>query len=225
MTTPPAECDIARALGDATDFFITTTLYWDCSCPARYIHNRTMLQCGGLRGPPGGPPGLADQRGPRRRHPHRLDRARSKRHSDPSPQRGPARSSAMNYAPPEYVLLCRCRASGAGPAAAMFCPTGHMTECHYPLPCDQAACGHLPRYDDYSQDQLDHLSNLAQERLRTMADASCPDCSGSGLVDRTIHTGIPTPDFLKEYTEEPTISFDAQAICACAIGPRLHTWS
>ena len=131
----------------------------------------------------------------------------------------------MNYAPPDLVPLCRCRASGAGPAAAMFCTTGHMAECHYPLRCDQAACSHLTRYDDYTQDQLDDLANLAQERLRSMANASCPDCSGSGLVERTIHTDIPTPDFLKEYTTEPTMSFNAQAVCACAIPSPPDTWS
>ena len=45
MTTAPADHDIALALSDATHFFMTTTLYWDCSCPTGYIHNRTMLQC------------------------------------------------------------------------------------------------------------------------------------------------------------------------------------
>lgn len=131
----------------------------------------------------------------------------------------------MTYAPPDHVPLCRCRASSAGAAAAFFCHTGHMTECHYPLSCDQAACSHLTRYDDYTQEQLSDLANRAQQRLTSMADSSCPECSGSGLVKLTIRTEIPTPDFLKEHTTEPTVSFAAQAICACAVGPRPETWS
>ena len=45
MTAAPSDFDIAKALDDDPEFFITTTLYWDCSCPSQYIHNRTMLQC------------------------------------------------------------------------------------------------------------------------------------------------------------------------------------
>lgn len=33
------------------------------------------------------------------------------------------------------------------PLAAMFCMTGHMTECHYPMSCEEAQCGHLKLYD------------------------------------------------------------------------------
>lgn len=32
------------------------------------------------------------------------------------------------------------------PMAAMFCPYGHMMECHYPMNCEQAQCSHLTRY-------------------------------------------------------------------------------
>lgn len=123
----------------------------------------------------------------------------------------------MNYAPPDHAPLCRCRAS---PIAATFCPTGHMTECHYPLTCDQAACGHLPRYDDYAREHLDQLVKQAQQRLRTMADAACQKCAGTGLLDVTIRTDMPTPDFLKEHIAEPTLSFSAKAICACTAEPR-----
>ena len=28
------------------------------------------------------------------------------------------------------------------PAACMVCPTGHMTECHYPYSCWEAECSH-----------------------------------------------------------------------------------
>jgi len=29
---------------------------------------------------------------------------------------------------------------------AMFCATGHMLECHYPMTCSEANCSHLERY-------------------------------------------------------------------------------
>lgn len=32
------------------------------------------------------------------------------------------------------------------PMAAMFCPFGHMLECHYPMNCVDANCSHLQRY-------------------------------------------------------------------------------
>jgi hypothetical protein len=35
-----------------------------------------------------------------------------------------------------------CRAGGLNPAACMFCPYGHMLECHYPYTCDEVECSH-----------------------------------------------------------------------------------
>ncbi len=37
--------------------------------------------------------------------------------------------------------------------AAMFCTTGHMLECHYPMSCSEAECSHwevsmLEEYDE-----------------------------------------------------------------------------
>lgn len=32
------------------------------------------------------------------------------------------------------------------PMACMLCQFGHMTECHYPLDCEEAQCSHLERY-------------------------------------------------------------------------------
>ncbi len=29
---------------------------------------------------------------------------------------------------------------------AFFCHTGHLTECHYPLTCQLAQCGHMASY-------------------------------------------------------------------------------
>lgn len=34
------------------------------------------------------------------------------------------------------------------PMQAMFCPYGHMTECHYPKTCDEAQCSHYLRQRD-----------------------------------------------------------------------------
>ena len=31
---------------------------------------------------------------------------------------------------------------GTSPMACMFCQYGHMTDCHYPLTCEQANCSH-----------------------------------------------------------------------------------
>lgn len=31
------------------------------------------------------------------------------------------------------------------PLAAMFCPYGHMLECHYPVNCETANCSHFQR--------------------------------------------------------------------------------
>lgn len=36
----------------------------------------------------------------------------------------------------------QCPLGGAGAMACMFCHFGHMTECHYPLTCEEADCSH-----------------------------------------------------------------------------------
>jgi len=35
-----------------------------------------------------------------------------------------------------------CPRGGASPMACMSCQYGHMTDCHYPLTCDEAECSH-----------------------------------------------------------------------------------
>ena len=37
---------------------------------------------------------------------------------------------------------CKC-----SPMQAMFCPYGHMLECHYPKTCNEAQCDHRARYE------------------------------------------------------------------------------
>jgi len=37
----------------------------------------------------------------------------------------------------------QCPMGGTSPMACMFCQFGHMTDCHYPLTCEQANCSHF----------------------------------------------------------------------------------
>jgi len=41
----------------------------------------------------------------------------------------------------------KCPRGAVSPMACMFCPTGHMLECHYPYDCISAECSHLERYE------------------------------------------------------------------------------
>ena len=36
----------------------------------------------------------------------------------------------------------QCPLGGTSPMACMFCRFGHMTDCHYPLTCEEANCSH-----------------------------------------------------------------------------------
>lgn len=36
----------------------------------------------------------------------------------------------------------RCPVKAVNPIACMFCPYGHMLECHWPMTCADAECGH-----------------------------------------------------------------------------------
>ena len=47
------------------------------------------------------------------------------------------------YPPPYDNPDCIC---GSG-LRSMYCKTGHMTECHYPMSCEQANCSHMDRYE------------------------------------------------------------------------------
>lgn len=42
----------------------------------------------------------------------------------------------------------KCPAGKTSPMACMFCPTGHMTECHYPHTCDSEHCHHYNNEKD-----------------------------------------------------------------------------
>ena len=36
----------------------------------------------------------------------------------------------------------QCPLGYRSPTACMFCRFGHMTDCHYPLTCEEASCSH-----------------------------------------------------------------------------------
>lgn len=40
------------------------------------------------------------------------------------------------------TLTGTCPLGGDNPMACMFCPYGHMMQCHYPLTCEEAECSH-----------------------------------------------------------------------------------
>lgn len=50
---------------------------------------------------------------------------------------------AKDYPPPNENPKCVCFNEADNPMAAMFCPYGHLTECHYPLTCAEAMCAHF----------------------------------------------------------------------------------
>ena len=127
----------------------------------------------------------------------------------------------MNYASPQAAHICNCRDNGMAP---MFCPTGHLTECHHPLDCQEAACSHLPRYDEeIDQSEMEMLEKLAVSHLQQLADPSCTECSGDGktqiesTIESTIRSTIPGPDLLQPETEEE-FTFTSTAVCPCVLG-------
>ena len=46
----------------------------------------------------------------------------------------------------EVIQSGRCPMGAVSPMACMFCPTGHMLECHHPYDCETAQCAHLAAY-------------------------------------------------------------------------------
>ena len=117
----------------------------------------------------------------------------------------------MNYAPPESSPNCACRRQGQQ-QAAILCPTGHLTECHHPLGCREAACSHLTRYEEITQGEMAALEELAVGRLERLARADCSECQGSGRTDHT--TEMETPAHLAGALG-PTITFHRTSVCTC----------
>lgn len=42
----------------------------------------------------------------------------------------------------ELIQIGKCPVNATSPIACMFCPYGHMLECHYPKTCAEAVCSH-----------------------------------------------------------------------------------
>ena len=108
----------------------------------------------------------------------------------------------MSYMPPEQVHVCRCQSTGA---PAIFCPTGHMLECHYPLDCRQAACGHMPKYEDLDPDEMAEMEQGAENLLKDIAAQDCETCEGKGRTQVSATIRFDNGEF----------PFTGWAICPC----------
>ena len=117
----------------------------------------------------------------------------------------------MNYVTPDKAPICRCK--GGPVLSPMFCPFGHLTECHFPLDCRQAACSHLPRYDAIDKSEMARLEELAEGIIRRMASPDCAGCKSAG------HTGVDTTVQLPSLNiiGLSEITFSAVAICPCVV--------
>jgi len=47
----------------------------------------------------------------------------------------------------DLISSGKCPLNAQNAMACMFCLYGHMTDCHYPMTCEEAHCSHLERYD------------------------------------------------------------------------------
>jgi len=89
-----------------------------------------------------------------------------------------------NYLPPHKTEGCIC--AGEAPIAPMLCPYGHPTECHYPMNCAVAGCGHLEKNDIPTEKILEYRE-AANARIRNAASPNCPTCRGVGLRPSADH--------------------------------------
>lgn len=118
----------------------------------------------------------------------------------------------MNYIDPSHVHTCPCRDRGA---STTFCMSGHLTECHYPLDCRDAACSHLPRYSEDFLEQMPRFEHEARQRLTALAHPTCNQCNGSGLttVQKTMEINV--PESMLHILQNP-VTIQGLAICPCA---------
>ena len=123
----------------------------------------------------------------------------------------------MNYATPELTPGCICRERG--PMASMFCMTGHMLECHHPLDCREAACGHLQRYDgEIDEAEMAGLEEEAVSLLQSLASPGCGECGGSGTQEVSIT--VPAPEEFHHLTGDE-LTLNSTAVCGC-VARRSH---
>lgn len=110
----------------------------------------------------------------------------------------------LSYLPLEHTGECLCKGS---PMKAMFCMTGHMLECHYPLECQAAGCSHLIKYD-FTLDQAQELSKAADNLLSQLADDDCEKCAGTAVMR------VPASKVYGQILEGFEDS-EVQAVCDC----------
>lgn len=89
------------------------------------------------------------------------------------------------YLPPRMTPNCVCRNSTM---RAMFCPTGHMLECHVGMDCQTAGCSHLSGYD-FDPETVKALQERANAMFKMRANSECPNCQGGGM--KTITATFP----------------------------------
>ena len=121
----------------------------------------------------------------------------------------------MKYAFPENVPHCNCLHQGAAP---IFCPTGHLLECHFPLNCRDAACSHLDRYEEVTPEARERLDTEGRAILAGLADPNCQDCSGKGLLQVQFTPDIAIPESMAHLFPGGLV-LTADAVCHCISRP------
>ena len=96
-------------------------------------------------------------------------------------------------------------------------PTGRV-RCHFPLRCSQAACSHLPKYDEASAEQIQTLEEQAKRLLGMAALPQCQQCNGLGLNQVTENAIFPG---LAAVAGQDTVEFTANTVCTCVDLSRL----
>ena len=116
----------------------------------------------------------------------------------------------MNYASHQNIEACQCRGQTGLPQ--IFCTTGHITECHFPFSCTEAACNHLPKYQEIGQEIGQKLETTAREIFGMAAQPQCEKCGGMCLQQITetlLVPGIDPPN------GKPVFEFAVNTVCAC----------
>lgn len=89
-----------------------------------------------------------------------------------------------------------CPTGASSPMACMFCPYGHMTECHYPQTCEEAKCSHY-------QQEIEEPDATQQE----LWNIEC--CSGTGHTIREGGSHINLVVLNKKASSKFMIAYDA----------------
>lgn len=125
----------------------------------------------------------------------------------------------MNYGPPDLSPHCACADSGPRAARAMLCQSGHLTECHAPLTCEEAACSHLRRYyEDEDTDPVELEARISRQeaqattRLAALANPACSHCQRKGYT--TVETTLGLGEIRIPGTYSPSY-FTLMAVCTC----------